>query len=236
MSVSKQPGAVVVGGTSGLGRALAEALAARGERVIITGRSAERTEAVARTIGNGVTGLALDLTRPHEIAGALSAVGTVDHLVLAAIERDQNTVRDYNIERALSLVTMKLVGYTEVVHALAPRLAPAASILLFGGQAKNRPYPGSLTVTTVNGGVDSLVRALAVELAPVRVNAIHPGIIIDTDAWANKPKEALESMRQSTLTGRLTTTADVTAAVLFLLDNPAVNGINFDLEGGRLLK
>jgi len=234
--VSKQANAVVVGGTSGLGRALAVALAERGERVVITGRNAERAAAIARDIGHGVTGLALDLTRPEDIAGALAEVGAVDHLVLAAIERDQNTVRDYSIARALSLVTMKLVGYTEVVHALVPRLAPAASILLFGGQAKNRPYPGSLTVTTVNGGVESLVRALAVELAPVRVNALHPGIIIDTDFWANKPAEVLEPMRRSTLTGRLTTTADVTGAALFLLDNPAVNGINFDLEGGRLLK
>jgi len=228
--------AIIVGGTSGLGHALAVALAERGERVVITGRNGERTDAVARAIGKGVTGVALDLTRPQDIAGALAGVGAVDHLVLAAIERDQNTVRDYNIARALSLVTMKLVGYTEVVHTLVPRLTPAASILLFGGQAKNRPYPGSLTVTTVNGGVDSLVRALAVELAPVRVNAIHPGIIADTDAWASKPKEVLESIRLSALTGQITTTDDVTGAALFLLDNPAVNGINFDLEGGRLLK
>lgn len=234
--MSTQANSVIVGGTSGIGRAVAAALARRGERVVITGRNAERTAAIAREIGHGVTGLAVDLTRPQEIAGALAPLGPVDHLVLAAIERDQNTVRNYDVARALSLVTMKLVGYTEVVHTLAPRLTADASIVLFGGQAKNRPYPGSITVTTVNGGVESLVRVLAVELAPVRVNALHPGVISDTDAWRDKPKEVLEAMRMNTLTGRLTTIEDVTAATLFLLDNAAVNGINLDLEGGRLLK
>jgi NAD(P)-dependent dehydrogenase (short-subunit alcohol dehydrogenase family) len=233
--MSKQASALIVGGTSGIGRAIAVALATRGENVVITGRNAERTQAIAREIGLGVTGLAVDLTRPHDIAAALAGLGQVDHLVLAAIERDQNTVRNYDVARALSLVTMKLVGYTEVVHTLLPRLTPATSIVLLGGQAKNRPYPGSVTVTTVNGGVESMVRALAVELAPIRVNALHPGVVSDTDAWRDKP-QVLEPMRAGTLTGRLATTGDVAEATLFLLDNPAINGVNIDLEGGRLLK
>lgn len=233
--MGNQASALIVGGTAGIGRAIAVALARRGEQVVITGRSAERTAAIAAEIGHGVTGIALDLTRPLEIAAALAGLGHVDHLVLSAIERDQNSVRNYDVSRALSLVTMKLVGYTEVVHTLLPRLAPAASIVLLGGQAKNRPYPGSVTVTTVNGGVESMVRALAVELAPIRVNALHPGVVSDTDAWRDKP-QVLEPMRAGTLTGRLATTADVADATLFLLDNPAVNGVNIDLEGGRLLK
>lgn len=234
--MGRQINAVVVGGTSGLGRAVAAALAMRGERVVITGRNADRTSAVASEIGHGVTGLAVDLSRPREIADALADVGTVDHLVLAAIERDQNSVRQYDLARALNLVTLKLLGYTEVVHALASRLTAEAAILMFGGQAKDRPYPGSTTVSTVNGGVEALVRTLAVELAPVRVNAVHPGIIADTDAWAAKPKEFLEPLRQATPTGRLALTDDVCGAALFLLDNRAVNGVNLTIDGGRLLK
>src|SRR5579883_3272441 len=157
--------AVIVGGTQGLGRDLAMRLAQRGEQVYLTGRSRERAASVAAEIGRGAQGLALDLTRPHEIAAALSSVGTVNHVVIAAIERDANTVRDYNIDRAIKLATLKLVGYTEVVHALVTRLTPDASIVLFGGLAMQRPYPGSTTITTVNGAISSMVRTLAVELA-----------------------------------------------------------------------
>lgn len=233
--MGKQARALIVGGTAGIGRAIAVALARRGEQVVITGRSAERTSAIASEIGFGVTGIALDLTRPLDIAAALAGLEQVDHLVLSAIERDQNSVRNYDVARALNLVTMKLVGYTEVVHTLLPRLGPAASIVLLGGQAKNRPYPGSVTVTTVNGGVESMVRALAVELAPIRVNALHPGVVSDTGAWRDKP-QVLEPLRAATPTGHLATTSDVADATLFLLDNPAINGVNIDLEGGRLLK
>ena len=80
--------------------------------------------------------------------------------MLAAIERDQNSVADYDIDQAITLATLKLVGYTQVVHVLLPRLSADASIVLFGGLAKDRPYPGSTTVSTVNGGIVGLVRSL----------------------------------------------------------------------------
>ena len=83
----------------------------------------------------------------------------------------------------MRLVTLKLVGYTEVLHCLHPRMHEDTSVLLFGGLAKDRPYPGSTTVTSVNGAVMSMVRTFATELAPVRVNALHPGIVGDSPAW-----------------------------------------------------
>ena len=110
--------------------------------------------------------------------------------MLAAIERDANSVRDYDIERAIRLATLKLVGYTEVLHCLHPRMHDDTSVLLFGGLAKDRPYPGSTTVTSVNGAVTTMVRTFATELAPVRVNAIHPGIVGDSPAWAEQRRDA----------------------------------------------
>jgi NAD(P)-dependent dehydrogenase (short-subunit alcohol dehydrogenase family) len=214
---------------------VAEQLAARGDAVVITGRDAERAEGVAADIGGTVRGLALDLGCPGEIAERLAGLETVQAIVIAAIERDENSVRDYDVESALRLVTLKLVGYTEVVHALASRLAPDAAIVLFGGLAKERPYPGSTTVTTVNGAVSSLVRTLAVELAPMRVNAIHPGVVGDSPAWSAKPAAVLDNLVSRTPCGRLATMGDVAHAVLFLLDNPAVNGVNLDVDGGWLL-
>jgi len=151
--------------------------------------------------------------------------------VLCAIARDTNSVREYDIDRAIQLVTLKLVGYTEVVHALAGRLHDDSSILLFGGMAKERPYPGSTTVTSVNGAVTAMVRTFAIELAPVRVNAIHPGIVGDSSYWAGKDA-FLQSTVDRTPTKRLVTMADVTSASVFLLENRSVNGVNLAVDGG----
>lgn len=225
---------VVIGGTAGIGAEVGRALAARGGAVVITGRDAGRAEAVASQLGKNVRGIALDISQPLTIANALADVGNVRNLVIGAIERDTNTVRDYNIQRAINLVTMKLVGYTEVIHTLIPRFAPNASIVLYGGLAKERPYPGSTTVTSVNGAVTSMVRTLAAELAPMRVNAIHPGIIGDSPYWAGKT-EALNRTIARTPIGRLATMQEVVDATLFLLDNGGVNGVNLNVDGGWLL-
>jgi NAD(P)-dependent dehydrogenase (short-subunit alcohol dehydrogenase family) len=223
---------VVVGGTVGLGRELAQAYADDGRDVVVTGRDQARAEAAAAEIGGGTRGIGFDLAEPHTIAGALSDVGAVDHLVLAAIERDVNKVQEYDIDGALRLVTLKLVGYTEVIHALLPRLGNAASILVFGGLARDRPYPGSTTVTTVNGGVTSLVRTLVIELAPIRVNALHPAIVGDSPQWRDMPPERRQALVDRTPIGRLVTMAEVVDASRFLLENEAINGINLFVDGG----
>ena len=144
-------------------------------------------------------------------------------------------VDKFDIARATRLMTRKLVGYAEVIHALVSRFDPKASIVLFGGQAKERPYPGSTTVSTVNGGIATMVHTLAVELAPLRVNAIHPGVVGDSPAWSGKPPEVLERVRVRTPTGRLATMEDIAGAVIFLLENQAVNGVNLSVDGGWLL-
>ena len=223
---------VIVGGTAGVGREIAAFFAKAGDSVVLTGRDAARAESVAEEIGGGARGVAFDLSRPDEIAPALADVDDVDRLVLSAIERDQNTVTDYSTVEGLKLVTQKLVGYTEVVHTLRPRLNQDGSIVIFGGRAKDRPYPGSTTVSTVNGGVMGLINTLAVELAPIRVNAIHPGIVGDSPYWKDKQ---LDAVIARTPTGRLATMQDIVDAVIFLLTNPSVNGVNLDVDGGWCL-
>jgi NAD(P)-dependent dehydrogenase (short-subunit alcohol dehydrogenase family) len=223
---------VVVGGTAGIGREIAQRAAGRGDEVVVTGRDPDRTAAIAREIGGDTRGVAVDLSDPAGVAGRLADVGTVDHLVIAAIERDMNTASGYDVARALRLVTLKLVGYTEVIHALLPRLSPDGAVVLFGGLAKDRPYPGSTTVSTVNGGVIGMVHTLAVELAPIRVNAVHPGIVGDSPFWAGKP---LDHVVSRTPIGRLATMDEIAGATEFLLFNGAVNGVNLSVDGGWLL-
>jgi NAD(P)-dependent dehydrogenase (short-subunit alcohol dehydrogenase family) len=225
---------LIVGGTRGIGRRLAEQLAQRNRKVVITGRDRDHAESVAREIGASTTGVALDLTEPTQIATALEPVGTVDYVVLAAIERDSNSVREYEFQRAIRLATLKLVGYTEVLHCLCTRMHENTAVLLFGGLAKDRPYPGSTTVTSVNGAVSTMVRTLATELAPVRVNALHPGVVGDSPAWSGAT-EFLKTVKERTPTGRLVTMDEVTDAALFLLENTAVNGVNLAVDGGWVM-
>lgn len=224
--------ALIVGGTGGIGLEIARHYLGKGDEVVITGRDHARTKEVASGLGERATGIGFDLADPAAIAPALAEVGPVSRLVLSAIARDSNTVRDYDYQAAIALATMKLVSYTEIIHTLVPRLSDDSAIVLFGGRAKDRPYPGSTTVTTVNGGVTAMVNTLATELKPIRVNALHPGIVGDSPFWEGKD---LSQVLARTPTGRLTTMADVVDATVFLLENRSVNGINLYIDGGWML-
>src|SRR5512134_1239798 len=126
--MDKTGAVLVVGGTSEIGKRLAQRYARQGSPVIVTSRDADRAGAAAKEIGGDCAGLSLDLGKPHEIAKALAGVNDVEYLALVAVDRDENKVREYNIDGALNLVTLKLVGYTEVVHALAPRMRARGAI------------------------------------------------------------------------------------------------------------
>lgn len=223
---------VVVGGTRAIGLEIARHYAGSGRDVVLTGQTPANVAAAVDELGGGrVRGATFDLSQPETIAPALADVGPVRHLVLVAIHRDANTVKDYDIGRAIRLATLKLVGYTEVVHALLDRLSGDSSLVLFGGMAKERPYPGSTTVSTVNGGVVGLTRTLVEELRPIRVNSLHPGIVGDSPFWSEKPA-AIENYRSQTPTGRLATMADIVGATVFLLENRSVNGIDLIVDNG----
>ncbi|MGZ5403975.1 MAG: SDR family oxidoreductase [Nocardioides sp.] len=226
---------VVIGGTSGIGLQVARARAARGDEVVLTGRDPDRAAEVAASVEGKVSGLALDLNDTHGLAGALDGVGSVDRLVVSAIERDQNSIATYDVDRATRLAVLKLVGYTEVVHTLLPRMNDESSVVLFGGRAKDKPYPGSISVSTVNGGVVGLVNALASEMAPIRVNALHPGIVGDSPFWADKPEGVLDGYVSRTPTRRLATMEDIVDGVSFLLENRGVNATNLYVDGGWLI-
>ena len=225
---------VVVGATRGLGRELAQYYADQGRDVIVTGREVAAAEACAGEIGGSTRGIGFDLSQPETIAERLADVGDVEFLVLAAIDRDTNSVKEYDIAAAMRLVTLKIVGFTEVVHALLPRMGDDSAVLIYGGLARDRPYPGSTTVTTVNGAVTGLVRTLVIELAPRRVNALHPAIVGDSPQWINMPEDRYQALVQRTPIGRLVTMEEVVDASRFLLENGAINGVNLAVDGGWL--
>jgi NAD(P)-dependent dehydrogenase (short-subunit alcohol dehydrogenase family) len=224
---------VIIGGTSGIGLALAKSCVQQGCHVVITGRDPERARTMAESLGSLATGIGFDLAEPDGVADALRDIDHVDHIVLAALERDRNTLEDYDISRAVRLTTLKLVGYTEVIHTLLPRITRSveSSVVLFGGMAKETPYPGSTTVSTINAGLNGLMRTLALQLSPIRVNSVHPGLVGDTPAWENAP-ELIEKIVSKTPTKRITQTEDVVQTVLFLLDNLGINAVELFVDGG----
>lgn len=230
--ISDAGSVVVIGGTSGLGRDLARYYAVRGRHVVVTGRDRDRAAAAAAEIGGDTHGLGVDLTDLDSIGDSLAGIGRVEHLVLAAFFRDRNTVREFEPSSGRDLLTIKPLGYIHVVHALHPRLLPTGSILIYGGGLKDRPQVGTLTVSTANAAMEGLTRALAVELKPVRVNAIHPGMVADSPFWARQPEEFKEGIRAKTPTGRYIAMQEVTETAVLLLENPAINATNVDVNGG----
>jgi NAD(P)-dependent dehydrogenase (short-subunit alcohol dehydrogenase family) len=214
-----------------MGHAIALRLAKRGDDVIITSRDSARADSAARQIGPTARGLSLDLSQPDTIAAALVDIPGVDALVITAVEQGLNSLREFDIARAIKSVTVKLVGYTETVRVLHDRFSPQASVVLFGGLAKERPYPGSTVVTAFNGGITGLVKTLAVEIAPHRVNAVHPGIVGDSPKWRDTPDHP---HLPRTPIGRLVTMAEVVDATEFLLCNTGVNAHDLIVDGGLL--
>ena len=223
---------VIVGGSSGLGRVIAQRFADRGDHVVITSRSRSRADEIAGEIGGLTRGLAIDLSRPETIADDLSDVAEVDSLVMTAIEQGPNSLKAFDIPLAIRSVTIKLVGYVETVRTLHPRFRPGAAVVLFGGLAKERPYHGSTMVTAFNGGVSGLIKTLALEIAPHRVNALHPGVVGDSPKWSpvtDHPHVA------RTPIGRLVTMDEIADATEFLLRNSGVNAHDLFVDGGILV-
>jgi NAD(P)-dependent dehydrogenase (short-subunit alcohol dehydrogenase family) len=222
---------IVVGGSGGLGRVIAQHFADRGDEVVVTSRDKARADAVAAEIGGTTRGLALDLAHPDTLEASLGEVATVDNLVITAVSQFPNTLAKFDTAEAIKALTVKLVGYAETVRVLHDRLSPGAAVVLFGGLAKERPYPGSTMVTTFNAGLTGLTRTLAVEIAPHRVNALHPGLIGDSPKWRDVP-DLPHAAR--TPIGRLVTMAEVADATDFLLRNAGINAHDLHLDGGLM--
>lgn len=230
--------AVVVGGSSGMGRAVVEDLVSAGAHVVSTSRHPEQQDSTESLRRAGVQVVEADMTRPDGLAKLLDEVEAVDHLVLTAAQLDYVPFSRFSAEEASRTVTGKLLGFWNTVHALVPRLTPDASIVLFSGVASVRPGEGTAAVTAANAGIEGLGRSLAVELAPVRVNVLRPGVF-DTPSWAGMEQDERVAFFRTTAdslpTGRVGQPEDAAHAVRFLLTNPQVTGTVLDLDGGARL-
>jgi hypothetical protein len=179
-----------------------------------------------RVAAGNVRGVVFDPAAP--IAAALADVGRVSAAV-SAIERTQ-TRSPTTTSTGRSLVTLNSSGSRgrPRPQGSADRRRVRRPVRR---DAKERPYPGSTTVSTVNGGIVGLTRTLVEELRPKRSNSIHPGIVGDSPYWVDKPA-ATDKARSETPTGTLAAMSDIVGATVFLLENPAVNGVELIVDAG----
>jgi NAD(P)-dependent dehydrogenase (short-subunit alcohol dehydrogenase family) len=227
---------LVVGGTSGIG--LATALAARraGARVVVAARS---EEGLRRTheADPALQTLRLDMMGP-ELPAAVGALGPLDHLVVTAADAVVGRISDLDEPRARHVLASKVWGPCRVLRAALPQLSPEGSVTLFSGAASQRASPGFALGSAVNAAVEALVPSLAAELAPLRVNAVRPGVI-DTPVWTERVPE-LRDQVFGTLVPRLPSARagrpeEVADAVLYLMTSRYTTGSVLTIDGGYLL-
>ena len=233
---------LIVGGSSGMGFALARRLLDEGAFVTIAGRSQERLAAACRQLGdNPKLGThAFDISQEEEVAALFRITGAVDHIVSTAadIEGAYQLLPSIELAAAQRVVASKFYGPLLLAKYGADHLPPSGSITFTSGVAAYRPAARGSVVAAVNAALEGLVRALAVELAPIRINAVSPGWV-DTPIWsfvAGDAKQAtLDAMAQRLPTGRVGQPEDIADAIRFLIGNGFTTGTILHVEGGHRL-
>lgn len=225
---------VVVGGSSGIGLATAELAKAQGAEVIIASRSADKVKAAADKVG--AKGLVCDVTNDDSVVNLFKSVGAVDHVVVSAAQLKSGPFKTVSMEDARSTLEGKLWGAWRV--ARAAEIKAGGSLTLVSGFLSVRPRPNSAIVGAANGAIESLTRALALELAPVRVNCVSPGII-DTPIRAAMPeaarKEMLAKIAGGLPVGRVGLAEDIGVQILSFMANGFASGAVVYIDGGALI-
>jgi NAD(P)-dependent dehydrogenase (short-subunit alcohol dehydrogenase family) len=225
-----------------MGFGVAQAALAKGAEVIIVGRSPERLTQAAEDLAGAehVRSIAADVTSEDEVRCLFETAGNFDHLfVSAASNLAYQPIRDFDLEAARKTIDAKLVAALLLSKYAARQINEHGSITFTAGIAAERPMPTAALVAAVNGGLFSFTYALAIGLAPVRVNAISPGWI-DTPIWetsalaANKPA-MFEQMAQRLPAGRIGRTSDIGHAAMFLMENEFTTATVLPVDGGHRL-
>ncbi|WP_280250549.1 SDR family oxidoreductase [Nocardia abscessus] len=232
---------VIVGGSSGMGLALAAALIADGAQVTIAGRSADRLAAAERTLSaqpGVLRSVVADITREADLERLFAGLEPVDHVVTTAadVTGAYRPVAEFDAEVAGNLISAKLIGPTLLAkHA---RIVPGGSLTFTSGVAAYRPAPGGAVVAAVNGALASLAYALALELGPVRVNVVSPGWV-DTPIWDTIAGAAKTERHQQLAArlpvGRIGHPSDIAQAMLGVMRNRFITGTVLHVDGGHRL-
>ena len=225
---------VVVGGSSGIGLATAELAKREGAEIVIASRNVERLNAVAGTLG--ATAIAADVTSDESIENLFRQCGPVDHVVVTAAQLRTGPFKTVAMEDVRATMESKFWGAWRV--ARSAEIRPGGSLTLVSGFLSIRPRPAAAIIGAANGALESLARGLALELAPVRVNAVSPGII-DTPIRAAMPEDARRDMLAKAAAalpvGRVGTGEDIARQILAFMTIGFATGSIVYLDGGALI-
>ena len=224
---------LVVGGSSGIGEATARAFAEAGANVTIASRDAARLAASKDRIGYGVSTGVMDITDDASVRAFLDSAGEFDHVVVSAAQTATGPVRGLELDDAYAAMDSKFWGAYRIARAV--RIRQGGSLTFVSGFLSVRPSKNSVLQGAINAALESLARGLALELAPVRVNTVSPGLIA-TPLWSKIDAEARDRMYESAAArlpaGRVGQPEDVANAVLYLASTPYATGSTVLVDGG----
>lgn len=224
---------LVVGGSSGIGEATARAFAEAGAKVTIASRDAARLAASKDRIGYGVSTGVMDITDDASVRAFLDSAGEFDHVVVSAAQTATGPVRGLELDDAYAAMDSKFWGAYRIARAV--RIRQGGSLTFVSGFLSVRPSKNSVLQGAINAALESLARGLALELAPVRVNTVSPGLIA-TPLWSKIDAEARDRMYEGAAArlpaGRVGQPEDVANAVLYLASTPYATGSTVLVDGG----
>ena len=225
---------VIVGGTSGIGLATAAMVQAAGAQVTVVGRDKDRLGAALEQLGGPAQGMALDVADESAVEELFASLDHVDHVAMLAGTHAAGEIVDVATSTLREPVENRLWGALYVCKYAAPKMTDG-SITICTGAGVARPRRGAAIVAAAAGSAELLARAVALEVAPVRVNIIRPGIV-DTpllDRMAGAHRDAMiDSMAKRIPLGRVAQPAEIAHAIVFLMSNPYMTGSTLTIDGG----
>jgi len=230
---------VIVGGSSGIGLAVAEETASQGADVVIVSSSAERVQESIKSIGGEARGQAVDVSDEKAVESFFTNLGGFDHLVFTAGDSLQlNELAKTDLKQARHAFELRYWSALATVKYGSPQIRKGGSIVLTTGVAGRRPHSGWVVAASVCGTIEALTRALAIELAPIRVNAVCPGVV-RTNLWQNmssaEREQLFESVGKRLPVRRVGEAHDIAQAYLFLMQEEFGTGQTVVVDGGTVL-
>jgi NAD(P)-dependent dehydrogenase (short-subunit alcohol dehydrogenase family) len=227
---------VVLGGTSGLGLATARAAALGGAQVVIASRSRENVARALKDLPHGVDGAIVDVSDELSLQRFFAEIGGLDHLILTA--GDSLPMSGFSSAQARQAFEVRFWGAYHSANAAAPHMREGGSITLTTGIVGIRPWKGWSVVSAVAGAIESLTRALALDLAPLRVNAVCAGMV-KTPLWggmSDSERNAMYAKQAEILpVGRMGEPEDIAEAYLFLMQSGYTTGQMLVVDGGAVI-
>lgn len=234
---------VIIGASSGMGLATAARFYKKGARLVMVGRNHGKLEKAAQSIADSddrLTRIAADMTTDEGRRAIMDASGSIDHLVVTAADLKYMPITDFTMEAAEQVVQSKLLAPLFLAQAALPILSKDGSITFVSGIAAERPIPGGALTGAVNGGLNALVRGMAIELAPIRVNSVSPGWV-ETPIWQQvvpdetKREQTFTAMRAKIPARRLGQPEDIAKAIESVATNGFMSGSTVYIDGGQRL-